>query len=176
MPKQLSDEEYAYLQSRKVTADFMENIYNDPQLNKETKALIKKKYPNLSIPDYDLENKIDARFKQRDAELIARRQKQQDEKWKQKRAEIQKQYSFTDEGMTDLEKFMMEKGIGDYDVAAHYKAAKNPKAVEPNLDGHLWNHSKKEGFAEIARDPEAWGQKELMGAIYRDMERMKNPR
>ena len=175
MPREITEEEYAYLQSRKVTADFMENIYNDPALNKETKALIKKKYPNLSIPDYDLEQKIDKKFQDRDAKFVAQYQKRQDEAWKKKRADTQKQYGFTDEGMTDLEKFMVEKGIGDYDVAATYKVAKNPKSVEPSLEGHMWNHHKRDEFKAIAADPEGWGQKELMGAIYRDMERAKNP-
>src|SRR5580698_1927558 len=59
MPRTISDEEYKYLQDKRMTADFVESIYNDPQLNKEAKRLIKRKYPNLAIPDFDLETKVE---------------------------------------------------------------------------------------------------------------------
>ena len=62
MPREVSDEEYAYLQNRKSVADFSESLYNDPTLNKELKALIKKKYPQVAIPDYDLEQQFNQRF------------------------------------------------------------------------------------------------------------------
>ena len=58
MPKQLTDEEFARLSSRAQVADFVEGIYNDPQLNREAKALIKKKYPQITIPDYDLMTQV----------------------------------------------------------------------------------------------------------------------
>jgi hypothetical protein len=62
MPRTISDEEYKYLQDKRMTADFVESIYNDPTLNKEAKRLIKRKYPNLAIPDFDLEQKVEQRF------------------------------------------------------------------------------------------------------------------
>lgn len=172
----ITDEEYAYLKGRDVTAGFVESIYNDPRLTNEAKALIKKKYPNLPIPEYDIEQKIERRFAQRDAEINQRKHQRQVAGWKEKRAEVQKQYGFTEDGMKDLEKFMVARNIGDYEVAASYKAAKDPKPVEAQFNSQYWHHDKKEGFKEIASDPEAWGQKEIMAAIQRDMERAKNPR
>ena len=75
--------------------------------------------------------------------------------------------------MTELEKMMVERGVGDYEVAAHWKAAKDPKPVEAQYnDGH-WNHSKKEGWEQIAKDPEGWARSQLMGAATRDIERAK---
>ena len=62
MPRQVSDEEYAFLQNKRMTADFVESIYNDPKLNKEAKRLIKSKYPNLPIPDYDMEQQMERRL------------------------------------------------------------------------------------------------------------------
>ena len=177
MPRQVSDEEYAFLQNRRVTADFVESIYNDPQLNKEAKRLIKKKYPQLAIPDLDIEDRvqsqIDADRKQRkDADDAAARKKADDE-WRAERGRVQKDYGFTDEAMKDLEGWMTDKGVGDYEVAASYRAAKNPQASEPTYDSQFWSHDKAPNFAEIAKDPEAWGRKEILSAIHRDMERTR---
>ena len=69
MPRTITDDEYNFLQNKRMTADFVESIYNDPQLNKEAKRLIKRKYPNLSIPDFDIEEKVNARL---DSEKKAR--------------------------------------------------------------------------------------------------------
>jgi hypothetical protein len=176
MAKSISDEEYEYLQSRKQTADFVESIYNDPALADEAKRLIKKKYPSLPIPDYDLKNEMRGTFaaerKARDDEQAARRKQRQNENWQKKRAATQKEYGFTDEGMKDLEKMMVERNIGDYDAAAAYKAARDPKPVDAQFNTH-WEHHKKAGWDDIAKDPEAWGRKEIMGAIARDSQRIK---
>ena len=65
----------------------------------------------------------------------------------------------------------LDATIGDYEAAAMVLASKEPKPVNGKYDGQFWNHSKKEGFAEIAKDPEGWGREQLMGAIQRDLER-----
>jgi hypothetical protein len=177
MPRTISDEEYKYLQDKRMTADFVESIYNDPTLNKEAKRLIKRKYPNLAIPDFDLEQKVEQRFsaedekKQREAAEAAARADR--EAWNASRAKVQKEYGFTDEGMKDLEKWMHEKAVADHEVAAEYRASKNPQTSNPTYDSQFWHHEKADGFAEIAKDPEAWGRKEILGAIHRDEERAR---
>ena len=178
--RQISDEEYAWLKGKETTANFVESIYNDPNLTKEAKQLIKKKYPSLAIPDYDLEKKIDDKFAARDKQIADNRQKVQDENfkktWQEKRAATQKEYGFTDEGMEKLERVMVERNIGDYEAAAVLMAAKEPKTAEATYDSHYWNHNKKPGWQEIAKDTEAWGRNEILGAIHRDMVAMKNGR
>jgi hypothetical protein len=179
MPRQIEDDEYNFLQQRRQVADFVESIYNDPQLSKEAKALIKKKYPTLQIPDYDIETKVDQRFKERDdrereAAETARRQAD-DEAYKSKRKKTQDEYGFTDDAMKELEDFMIERNIGDYEVAATYKAAKSPKTTDPTqaYDDQRWNHAQRDGFAEVAKDPEGWARKEILGAIFRDEQKAK---
>lgn len=176
MPRQVSDEEYRFLQERRVTADFVESIYNDPSLNKEAKRLIKKKYPSLAIPDLDIEDRVqaqlDAEKNRRESEENSKKQAAEDAKWRAERARVQKEYSFTDDGMNDLESFMQDKGIGDYEVAASYRAAKNPKASQP-YDAGFWHHENEPDFKKIAQDPEAWGRNEILQSIYRDQERSK---
>lgn len=177
MPRTITDQEWDDLQRSKMTAAFSEDLFNDPRFNREIKGFIKKKHPQLPIPDFDLENRVTATFalekKKRDDEENARRQRQQDAQLKKAREETKKKYGFTDEAMGDLEKFMLEKNIGDYDVAASYKAAKDPKPVEAQFQERNWNHGRTEAFKKVAEDPERWAQGELMGAITRDMARMK---
>lgn len=177
MPRTISDEEDRYLQERRSVADFVESIYNDPTLNKDAKRLIKKKYPNIQIPDLDIEDKLESRFdadkKHREEESRKQRQKAEDERLKEERARVKKEYGFTDEAMKELEQFMIDKGVDDYDVAATYKASKSPKASEPTNDNRFWDHDKQEGFAEIAKDPEKWGEKEILRALRADEARAK---
>jgi hypothetical protein len=177
MPRTISDEEYNFLTNKRMTADFVESIYNDPVLNKEAKRLIKKKYPNLAIPDYDLEQKVEQRFSAEDErkqkEASDRAAKADRDAWAASRSKVQKQYGFTDEGMKDLEQWMHEKAVADHEVAAEYRASKNPQTSSPTYDSQFWHHEKANDFAEIAKDPEAWGRKEILGAIYRDEDRAR---
>jgi hypothetical protein len=172
MPREITDEEYQYLQGRSQVADFVESIYNDPQLSKDAKRLIKRKYPNLAIPDYDIEQKVDSRLdaekKAREDQEAATRQKQTDERIASERARVQKEYGFTDEAMQRLENTMIERNIGDYEAGAVYLASKEPKASEPTFDNFRWNHDRQDGFKEIAADPEAWARKELLNAVRAD--------
>jgi hypothetical protein len=177
MPRTISDEEYKYLQDKRMTADFVESIYNDPQLNKEAKRLIKRKYPNLAIPDFDIETKVEQRFNAEDQkkakEAADAAAKADRDAWNASRAKVQKEYGFTDEAMKDLEQWMHEKAVADHEVAAEYRASKNPQTSSPTYDSQFWHHEKADGFAEIAKDPEAWGRKEILGAIHRDEERAR---
>ena len=177
MPREISDEEYNYYQDRRQVADFVESIWNDPNLNREAKGLIKKKYPNLAIPDYDIEEKVEKRFAQearlRDEAKEAERKRAEDAKWQAARKRTKDDYGFTDEAMTKLEKLMVERGIGDYDVAATYMASKEPSASEPQNESRFWRHEQQDGFAEIAKDPEKWGEKEILRALKADQERAK---
>lgn len=180
MPREISDEEFNFLQGRRQVADFVESIYNDPVLSKEAKALIKKKYPQAQIPDYDIEErfnqKLDEDRKARDEERKAAKQAEEEKRFNDTRSKVQQDYGFTDDAMKDLEKFMVEKNVGDYEVAASYQASKNPKQSEANYSDGLWNHAKQDGFGEIAKDPEGWARGELLTAMRRDHERTRGGR
>ena len=174
MPRQITDDEYNFLQGRRQVADFVESIYNDPQLAREAKALIKKKYPNLQIPDYDIEQRLDQRLadveKKRTDEADAKKRAEEDERFKGLRSKTQKDYGFTDEAMNRLEKMMIDRNIGDYEAAAMLMASKEPQTSEPTYGGDSghWNHEKQDTFKEISDDPESWARKEILQAIRRD--------
>jgi hypothetical protein len=177
MPRQISDDEYMYLQGKRQVADFVENIYNNPQLNKEAKRLIKKAYPQVQIPDLDIEDRVEERLagieRERNEAEAAKRQAQDNEEWQGRRKKTQSDYGFTDEAMKDLEQFMVDRNIGDYEVAAAYKAQRDPKPSEAQFDSFKWNHEKTPGWAEIAKDPEEWGRNEILQAIRKDQAREK---
>jgi hypothetical protein len=172
MPREITDEEYNFLQQKRQTADFVESIYNDPTLNKEAKALIKRKYPNLQIPDYDIEQNVNKRLdeekKAREDQEAAVRHQRETETWKERRAATQKEYGFTDDAMKRLEDLMIERNIGDYEAGAMLLAAKEPKPMEPTHDTFRWNHEKQEGFKEIAADPEGWARQQILNAVRAD--------
>ena len=176
--REIEDEEYNFLQGRKQVADFVESIYNDPALSRDAKALIKRKYPTLAIPDYDIEEKVEARFTkdktEREEADAKKRKEEEDKRLDEVRAKTKKDYGFTDDAMKRLEDMMIERNIGDYDVAASYMASKEVKTSEPTYDSSHWHHEKAPGFAEIAKDPEAWGRNEIMGALHRDAQRARN--
>jgi len=178
MPRTISDEEYAYLQGKRQTADLVEGLYNDPNYRRRSQQLLKEKYPNLPIPEFDLDQKIEDRFAQRDKKendaAAEAKKKADDERYAADRARVQKQYGFTDEAMTRLEKTMVDKQVWDYDIAASWMAAREPKSSEAQWDNTRWNHEKQQGWGDIAKDPEAWGRSEIMGAIFRDQERARN--
>lgn len=165
------------LQGRAQIADFIEPIYNDPLLNKEAKALIKKKYPNVQITDYDLEQKFEKRFdemtKARDDAEKQKREHEEQEQWNTQRKSVQDEYGYTDDGMKDLESYMVKNKIGDYKVAAEHHALKNPKLTEAHHHNGRWEHQKQDGFADISKDPEGWAHDQIYGALLRDQERAK---
>lgn len=155
----------------------VEPVYNNPKTRRRSQELLKEIYPQLEIQDYEIQKQIDDRLnavqKERDEEKAAAKQKAEDDAWKAQRAKVQKEYGFTDEAMTDLEREMKERYIGDYEVAATYRAAKNPAVSEPSYDSQHWHHERAPGWAEIAKDPEAWGRTEILSAIRRGQERIR---
>ena len=180
MPQQLTDEQWAYYQSQDYKARLADDLWNDPQLGREAKALVKKKHPNISIPDYDIEARVEQHLaedrKQRE-EAKAKEKEETDRKhFDNLRSETQKKYGITEDGMKDLEKFMVERNIGDYEVAASYKISKEPKQAEANFDTFRWNYDKQPGVSEIAKDPEAWGRGEILRAIQADSDHAKGGR
>lgn len=180
MPRTISDDEWNYFQGQDTKAKFIESIYNDPALTNDAKALIKRKYPNLKIDDYDLRQEINARFeaekKEREEREERERREKEDAEIQAQRDKTQKKYGLTDEAMQRLEQLMKDRFIGDYEAGALLLVSREPKTSEPTFDSHYWHHDKQDGFAEIAKDPEGWGRGEIMRAIRADEERARNGR
>lgn len=173
MPREISDAEFAEYERTKNIAYFAESIFNDPALNNESKALIKKKYPHLAIADYDLERKFEAEKKKLAEERDAERRKADEAKWAEQAKKAKEKHGFTDDGWKKVEDFMVERNIPDYEVAAAHIASLEPKASEPTYDSQFWNYDKRDTFKEISKDPEGWARTELLKAAKADENRMK---
>lgn len=177
MPREITDEEYNWLQGRRQVADLADSVWNDPQLGNAARALLKKKMPNLQIPDYDIRNEMHQEFaaqeQRRQEEKAAEQRTREDEFWQNQRSAAQKKYNLTDDGMKDLEKKMLENNVGNYDVAASHWAPKEPVASTPTHKDPYWNHGKSDLFKEIAKDPEEWARNEIMGALVNDQNKQR---
>jgi hypothetical protein len=177
MPRTISDQEDAYYRGKEQVANFAASIWDDPALNEDAKRLAKRKYPNLQMPDLDIMDKVNARFakekEERDAERKEQRERHENETWQNNRKSVQSKYGITDEGMADLEKFMIDKNVGDYEVAAGYRIQKEPKVSEGGVDTGRWHHEKQPEWQQIAKDPEGWGRAEILKAIRADEEKAR---
>ena len=180
MPVTLTDEQAAALRThhaeltrKGVVADRATKIWNDPKFSDRAKALWKEAFPDDPIEGYDLKTEVFARLdrerkEREDAEKQAQ-QRASDNRVKNQRAEVQKSYGFTDDAMKRMEDMMIERNIGDYEAAATYFASKEPKpADELSGLGITWNHDQREGFKEVAKDPEGWAFREIQTAVLND--------
>ena len=171
------DELYNQLVGKAQIANFISPIWDDPQLGTEAKALVKKKYPQVQIADYDIRQEIDQRFnaerKSRDDEKRQRADAESRQNLDNTRKKIKQDYGFTDDGMKELEDFMVERNVGDYEVAAGYRAARNPKVSDANHHDGFWHHNKQDTFGEISKDPEGWARGEILKSLYNDEAKTK---
>jgi|SRR5215469_3186349 len=179
MPVTLTDEQVAELRQRlgqaetnRQIAEAASGVWNDPEFGDEAKRLWKRKYPDTSIPDFDLEQRINKRLdserEEREAERKASRDREQDQRIAAQRKEVQDSYGFTDDAMKRLEDFMVERNVGDYEVAAEHFASRNPRmsdGQDAGYDSQFWHHERQDTFKEIAADPEEWGRKEILKTL-----------
>ena len=178
MPRTISDEEWNYLQAQDKAANFANSFLTNPKFAPRVKAIIKEAHPDLEIPGYDDQRAVQAMIEkdkqEREEEKRKEAQAKQDAEIQAKRSKTQKDYGFTEEAMVDLEKMMVERNIGDYEVAATYHASKNPKVSDATYDSTRWHHDRQDGFAEISKDPEGYARDQIMGAMLRDQRRMRD--
>jgi hypothetical protein len=189
MPVTLTDEQIQQLnaqleagkRSRQVE-DMVNGIWTDPALSNEAKALFKRKYPDIPIEGYDVEQKVNARLdaekKERDDAERKAREERQDNHQREQRKKTQADYGFTDDAMTRLEQLMVERNIGDYEVAAEYLASREPKPSDDQggYNSHYWNHQDQDQFKAIASDPEKWAYNEILTAARADQQRQRQQR
>jgi hypothetical protein len=180
MPVTLTDEQVAALRAhttalsrRAAVGDRATKIWNDPKMSDRAKALWKEAFPEDPISDYDLEQRVNARFDKEAKDRADREQKAReaelDRTISDRRRAVRDQYGFTDEGMKELEDLMVSRGIQHHEDAAELLAARKPKPADGNDgSGHFWNHEQRDGFKEIARDPEGWGFGEIHKAVVAD--------
>lgn len=132
-------------------------VKQNPEIEKTIRREAKKKNPNLSAPDIELEDALarqkeefEAKLKERDDQAIAQLQQQ-------RRAEAHAKIKSAGLDPDEVEKAMVDESIGNYDTAIKYvKAQKNlasptPESVTPMTlpdSKELWSDKNK--FARSA--------------------------
>ena len=180
MPVTLTDEQVAELRTRlgisetnARIAEAAAGLWNDPDTSAEAKALWKRKYPDSDLGDaYNVEQRLNARLdrQEQDAQKREReaREKAIDEQIASKRRDAQERHRATDDAMKRLEDWMVEKNVGDYDVAAEHFFTRQPgtsNGDDSAFDSQFWHHDRSDLFKEISADPEEWGRKEILKTI-----------
>lgn len=178
MPVTLTDEQVAELRARlgqgetnARIAEAAARLWNDPERGSRAKALWKEQFPDTDLGPWDVEQRINERLDNERRERLeaekAARDREQDERLAQKRRETQDRFGATDDAMSRLEALMVERNIGDYDVAAEHFFSRDPRVSDGSqeYDSQFWGHEKQDLFKEISADPEAWGRKEIMKTL-----------
>ena len=163
-PKQASEAELALALQTQLLAD--------PATRKQTLKLIKAKFPNASIPEIDaaapIETevgalgkkiddalaKIEADNKKRWDELAT---KEQDQQILGKFAALKTARGYTDEGLDNIKKLMVDKSIADPEAAADHfdKINYKPTPIEPSSwTGSNYLNEKDEGVKSWLTDPD----------------------
>jgi len=184
MPVTLTDEQVADFRQRmaeaetnRQIAEAAAKIWNSPERGDRAKALWKEEFPDADLGSYDVEARVKAELDRRDKVHAdadkARREREQDESMAAQRKAIQERYSATDDAMTRLEKMMVEKNVGDYEIAAEHMFSREPRVSDGGneYDPGFWNHQQREGFEEISRDPEGWGRREILKTLRQEERR-----
>jgi len=93
--------------------------------------LIKKVRPDAPIPELDIskpfEDKVDALSKKFDDFTAGLKQKSQDGELEAARAALRTKHNYTDEGIKELEAFMLKTNTADHEVARVAMEAMRPK-------------------------------------------------
>lgn len=179
MAREIEEDEYNRLMGKSAVADFMQTIWDHPKAGKPARRLVKEVYPNIKIPDLDIEDgvdsKINALVKSQKDEEVAKAAAAERAQWEADKQEVIKHYGYTDEGIKELEDFMVKNKVASYKVAAGYHAAKNPRpsnGTEGAGDG-TWNHGRSEEWKTVSADPEGFAKKEFMRAIRADEAKLR---
>ena len=178
MPVTLTDEQVTELRGRLTQADTNRQIaeaaaklWNSPERGERTKALWKEEFPDSDLGPFDVEQRINARLdkdrEERAQEAKAQRDRETDERVASQRKATQDRYGATDDAMSRLEQLMVERNIGDYEIAGEHFFSREPRVSDgtQEYDSQFWNHERQDTFKEIAADPESWGRKEILKTL-----------
>lgn len=136
-------------------------LTGDPATRKETLKLIKKKFPQAAIPEIDAATPVENAVGQLAQELVKLRtelaNRDQDAKVMGKFSALKAARGYTDEGVENIKKLMVEKSIADPDAAADHFDRINykPAPIEPSgWQGSTLIDHNDEGVKSWLTDPD----------------------
>jgi len=125
-------------------------LTNDPSTQMPTWEIFKKKYPNVPVKEYDtakaasqpLLDRIEATEKSAAEKIEALEKRLAEREERDKKTAVDNTMAaahrrlrgdgWDDEGIKKIEELMLERGVGDYDVAAAYVRSTIPKPAPLN--------------------------------------------
>lgn len=137
MPMEFDDATAANLQA---AAKLIQTIGAKPETRRELLGLIKRVQPDLPIPEIDaakpVEDKIEALAKSVDELKAGLSAKDQNTQLERARDTLRTKHGYTDDGIKELEKFMLETNTADHMVAHDALQARQPPKtpIRPQFD------------------------------------------
>lgn len=133
---EISKEDLQYLQqAEQLMKKLHDNKATRPFFDKAVKAHpeLGKNYQSVEDVADPIVKPLHDKIEKLEQKLKAREDSEIDSHLNQTFKDVQKRYGYTDEGMGELKKMMVDKSIADPEVAAAYWEKKNPpKSSEPN--------------------------------------------
>ena len=166
----------AELESLQRAKNFLNSMYTSPEHSTEAKRLFKKLDPKLNFPELDIEDRTNKiveekygaleKMNKELSEKIAAKEKADKERdeetgLRSQLDKVQKDFSFTDEGIKKVVDRMRDKNNPDVEAAAAWvrsqepapKAAKTTPGYLPDSMNLFGSQSKDEGWKKWHVDP-----------------------
>jgi len=131
LSKSLSEEQ------KDMTLDWLEsNVLNHPEYGREVKKTLKKIDARIQFPEIDAEDRFEAKAKEQEEKvnkfLEEQRTKENKQYWEgQRKTAIEAGYLKDEEEARELEKWMVDEHIGNYQKAAKLFHDERHAAAEP---------------------------------------------
>ena len=144
----------------KAAAQLVDMLQGNQETRKPFLSLIKQANPKFSIPELDaakpVEDKIDQLQKSFEDFKVSLNQKDADQELQATRARLKADYGYTEEGIKELEKFMIDSNTADHLVAHDALTARRPKPnpMRPSFNTRVMIDEQDKDDGEWLNNPE----------------------
>lgn len=151
------------LEDQQALGQTMHRLLSNPELRKTTLGLLKKSDPSVSLPEIELEEKLNEVAERQQEKISALESKLAQKELMEKR---EKQFaSLREKGFdpVEVEKTMVEKRIADYETAAKYLELERSSA--PPTPASITPIQLPDDAKAIVKNPRGWANHEAHLAI-----------
>lgn len=157
----------AIARNLQAAAQLVDTLQKDPKTRRGFLGLIKTVKPDVSIPELDAAAPIEEAISKLTNEISSLKtslsQKDADADLAGERKRLKKDHAYTDEGIKELEKFMIDHNVGEHEVARLAMEASRPKPspLRPQFSTRLSFEDNDVDGAEWMNSPDHKLDKEL---------------
>lgn len=138
-----------------AAAGLVDMLGKNPKTRQGLFKLIKEVRPDVNIPEIDAVAATEAKITkvQESIEALTKKltQDKEDDKLEKERARLTRDHGFTEEGIKELEAFMLKKNVPDHEVARLAMEASRPKPRPERPSFRL-----RSVFEESDKDDKEW--------------------